>query len=159
MRILGFISLAVVLLPISANAVSCEQFRAAIIEGAAMYKTPTPTFHAPHANSVDPDNRYWDVVMFDDARAMVSCWRGSVDTFAASAKDEQPQSSLHLTLLMAMALHGYGMEWRAALLMRDKLVSTAQVSNPHIAKISFGARKASLIVSIGGVPNFQIDTQ
>jgi hypothetical protein len=159
MRILVFISLAFALLPISANAMSCEQFRAAINEGAAIYQTPTPTFHVSHANSVDPYNKYWDIFMFDDARAMVSCWRGSVNTFAASASDSQSQSSLHLALLMAMALHGYGLEWRAALLIRDKLVSTAEVSNPHIARISFGAHKASLIVSIASVPNFRIDTR
>jgi hypothetical protein len=90
---------------------------------------------------------------------MVSCWRGSVDTFAADAKDSRPTSSVHLTLLMAMALHGYGLEWRQALLMRDKPVSTAEASNPHMAKIPLGARKASLIVSIAGVPSFQIDPE
>jgi hypothetical protein len=159
MRNLGFISLAVALMPMSANAVSCEQFKAAIIESAAVYQTPAPTFHMSRANSADPDNRYWEIFMFDDARATVSCWRGSVNTFAASAKVSQPQSSLHLTLLMAMALHGYGLEWRAALLMRDELVRTAEVANPHMAKISFGGRKASLIISLAGLPNFQIDAR
>ena len=146
-------------MPMSVQGVTCEQFKTAIIEGAAMYQSPAPTFHMSHVNHADPDNKYWDVRMFDDVRAMVSCWRGSVDTFAADAKDRQPTSSVHLTLLIAMALHGFGPEWRAAVLMRDKLVSNAGASNPHMAKIAVGARKATLIISIAGVPNFQIDSE
>jgi hypothetical protein len=159
MRNLRFFTLAVALMPMSVQAVTCEQFKAAIIEGAAMHQSPAPIFHMSRVNSADPNSKYWNVQMFDDVRAMVSCWRGSVGTFAADAKNSQPTSGIHLTLLMGMALRGYGLEWREALSMRDKLVGTAEASNPHMAKIPFGARKASLIVSIAGVPNFRIDLE
>lgn len=158
MRHLGFLSLAFALLPMSAKAMSCEHFKAGVIEGAAMHQSPAPTFHILNVNSAS-DNKYWDIQMFDDVRARVSCRQGSVDTFAATAKDSHPTSSLHLASLMAIALHGYGLEWRAALLLRDRLVSTAEASNPRMAKMPFGARRASLVVSVAGVPNFEIDTK
>jgi hypothetical protein len=159
MRNLGFFTLAVALMPMSVQAVTCEQFKMAIIESAALYQWPAPTFHVSHVNSADPNNKYWDVQLFSDVRSMVSCWRGSVDTFAADAKDSHPTSRVHLELLIAMALHGFGLEWRAALLARDKLVSSIEASNPHLAKIAVGARKATLIISIAGVPNFQIELE
>jgi hypothetical protein len=91
------------------QAVTCEQFKATIIESAAMYQSLAPTFHVSHVKSADPNDKYWDVQLFDDVRSMVSCWRGSVDTFAADAKDSRPTSRVHLELLIAMVLHGFGL--------------------------------------------------
>jgi hypothetical protein len=150
---------ALVLSPVAVQAATCEQFAARIVEGAAMYQVPAPQFQLDDVNSADANIRYWSITMFDDARAVVSCWHGSVHSFLADANGNDIKSSIHLMLLMAMGLHGYGLEWRPALELRDQLVRAAKASDPHVARLPVEGGEASLIVSIAGVPSFQIDTK
>jgi hypothetical protein len=83
--------------PISAQAVTCEQFKAGIVEGAAEYRVPAPKFQLVHINEADANIQYWSITMFSDNRAMMSCWHGSVGTFAADANDSEGMSSVHLS--------------------------------------------------------------
>jgi hypothetical protein len=153
-------TLAVASMPVPAQAATCEQLKAGIIEGATMYKTPSPTFRLSHViGAAGPDREMWDVEMFDAARAMMMCRHGSVETFAADANNGEMKSSLHLMLLMAMGLHGYGLDWRPALLLRDKLISTTKASGSLTAELPVGGGKASFVISIAGVPSFQIDSE
>lgn len=150
-------TIAVGLMPISAQAGTCEQLKAGIVEGATMYEMPAPAFRLSRVGAAGRE--MWDIQLFDDTRAMMICNHGSVETFAADANDGEMKSSLHLMLLMAMGLHGYGLDWRPALLLRDKLVSTTKASGSLTAELAVEGGKASLVISIAGVPSFQIDSE
>jgi hypothetical protein len=139
-------------------ATSCDQFKAAMSEGAAEYQAPLPKFWLEHVNSADANIQYFTISMFDDARAMMACSYGEVETFAADANGTSPTSIVHTMLLAAMALHGYGLEWRQALKMRDQLVSLAKASDRQMSEVHVEGGKASLVISVVGVPSFQIDT-
>jgi hypothetical protein len=139
---------------------TCEQFKAAIVDGSAEYRAPLPGFRLEHVNSADAEITYWIIATFDDVRMMMSCRHGSLGTFAADANDREIASGLHLLLLMGIGLHGYGMAWRTALDLRDQLVRTAKASDSQTANLLIdGGGRASLVISIVGVPSFQIDTE
>jgi hypothetical protein len=161
MRTLKIIATAMLILsPISVKAATCEQFKAGIVEGAAQYQVPAPKFELSTVNAADADIQYWTITMFGDVRAMMSCWHGSVGSFLADANDREMASSLHLLLLMAIGIHGYGMEWRPALDLRDQLVRAAKASDSQTAKLPIdGGGEASLVISFAGVPSFQIGTE
>ena len=97
----------------------------------------------------------------------MSCWHGEVETFAADANSAEPMSVLHTMLLAGIGLHGYGLEWRQALQVRDQLVSLAKASDRQVSEVHVAGGKVSLVISIVGppregnpvgVPTFQIDT-
>jgi hypothetical protein len=161
MRILKAVAAAMLTLsPISVQAgATCEQFKAAIVEGAAQYQAPAPKFQLDGVNSADADISYWTITTFGDVRAAMSCSHGSVSFFLADANDSEIRSSLHLLVLMAIGLHGWGMEWRPALEMRDQLVRMANASDAQTASLHVEGGEASLVISIAGVPSFQIDTK
>jgi hypothetical protein len=104
-----------------------------------------------------PITSFWTIITFGDVRAAMSCWHGSVETFMADANDSEIRSSLHLLVLMAIGLHGWGMEWRPALEMRDQLVRMA--TDAQTASLHVEGGEASLVISIAGVPSFEIDTK
>jgi hypothetical protein len=137
----------------------CDQFKAAIVEGAAKYNAPVPKFRLEHVNSADAGIQYWTIATFNDVRAMISCWHGSVGTFAADANDSEGMSSVHLSLLMGIGLYSYGLEWREAIGLRDQLMRAARASDPQIARLPVEGGEVSLIISFAGVPSFQIDTE
>jgi hypothetical protein len=59
-------------------------------------------------------------------------------------------------MMMGIGLHGYGLEWRPA----DNLVRAANASDPQTAEIPIDDEsKASLVISLAGVPSFQIDSE
>jgi hypothetical protein len=139
---------------------TCDQFKSAITEGAAQYQAAPPNFRLEHVNSVNPDNQFISIAMFDDARpAFFLCSHGEVEAFAADAKNNGPLSVLHTMLLAGMALHGYGLEWRQALETRDRLVSLAKASDRQMSEIHIGGGKVSLVISMAGLPSFRIDTE
>lgn len=137
---------------------SCEQFKAAIVEGAKLYQSPAPQFQLTRVIDVDADTTFWSIAAFDDVRSMMECRHGQVGTFAADANDSETTSSLHLALMMSMGLHGYGLEWPPALHLRDKLIRAAKASESRTAELPVDdTSQASLVISIVGVPSFQID--
>jgi hypothetical protein len=69
------------------------------------------------------------------------------------------RARVHVLLLMAIGLHGYGIEWRSALTLRDQLVRMANASDAQTASLHVEGGEASLVISIAGVPSFQIDTK
>ena len=138
----------------------CDDFKAALIDGATVYQIPTPTFQLTHVNEPDSDVTHWTIVTFNEIRAKMVCWHGSVSTFAVDANNSKMTSSLHLLLLTGIGLHAYGLEWGPALKLRDDLVRAAKASDPHTANIRIqGGSNASFIISVAGVPSFQIDTE
>jgi len=158
MNILTAVAAAVLAVwPMSVQAAAtCEQFKDAMIKGATQYKAPAPKFRLDRNNSADPGERYFTISMFRDVRAAVSCSQGSVRFFLADANDREKMS--HLMLMMAIGLHGYGIELRPALELRDQLVRMAKESDAQSGKLSFEGGEASLTINIVGVPSFQIDT-
>jgi hypothetical protein len=148
------------LLPMAARAaVKCDNFKAAMSVGAAKYRAPPPKFQPEQLNSADANIQYFTISMFDDARAMMSCRDGEVDTFAADASANKQKSIRHTMLLAAMGLYGYGLEWRPALKMRDQLFRLANASNKQAAKVNLAGGEASLIINAAGAPSFRIDTE
>jgi hypothetical protein len=96
--------------------------------------------------------------MFDDVRAMVSCWSGDVGYFMANADTTEPTSIRHTILLAGIGLHGYGLEWEPALELRDQLVSLAKASDTQTAEVHVEGGKVSLVISIVGAPSFEINS-
>jgi hypothetical protein len=138
---------------------TCEQFKASILEGAAQYEVPRPEFHQEEINFTDPEVTYWTITTFDDVLSIMICGHGNVSAFAVDANDNSIMSTTHLLSVMGIGLHGYGMEWRSALSLRDELVRAAKTSDRLIAnaRIQDGG-DASFIVSIAGVPSFEINS-
>jgi hypothetical protein len=134
---------------------SCDHFKAAIVEGAAHYGLPAPTFTLVHVNEADANVTNWNIATFDDVRSMISCWHGAVLVFAVNAGNAEIKSSFHILLLAAIGLHAYGMDWRQALNLRADMVRAAKTSMTAYAAID-GA-KASLAISIANTPSFQIE--
>lgn len=139
-------------------AASCDQFKAAMLEGAAKHQAPPPKFQLEQVNSADVNVQYFTISMFDDVRAMMSCLGGGVDTFEAEADGTDQKSILRTMLLAAMGLHGYGLGWRPAFKMRDQLFRLAKASDKQAANVHLAGGEASLVISPAGAPNFRIDT-
>jgi hypothetical protein len=156
-------AIAATLLALSAttvHALTCEQFEAAVVEGATEYQLPKPEFTLLDINATDdPDIKYWSIGIFDDTHSMFLCRHGRVRSFLADADDSAITSSLHLAVLMGIGLHAYGMDWRPALDLRDQLARAAKSSRTHAAKLPVDGGEASLIISAAGVPSFAIEAE
>lgn len=139
-------------------AASCDQFKAAMVEGAAKHQAPPPNFQLEQVNSAAANVQYFTISMFDDVRAMMSCVGGEVDTFEAEANSADQTSIVHTMLLAATGLHGYGLAWRPAFKMRDQLFRLAKASDKQAANVHLAGGEASLVISPAGAPNFRIDT-
>jgi hypothetical protein len=135
----------------------CDQFKASIVEGATFNRVPAPTFTLAQIDEPSADLTYWTIAIFDDVRTMMLCERGLVQVFAVDAKDAEIQSCLHFSLLTAIGLYAYGMEWPPAIDFRDDMVRVASEGRAAYSRVE-GA-KVSLVVNIEGVPSFQIDTE
>ncbi len=57
-------------------------------------------------------------------------------------------------MLATMALHGYGLDWRQALKTDDHLINSAKASDTQTSDTDIESGKASLVISVAGVPNF-----
>jgi hypothetical protein len=141
----------------SPAAPTCDQFKTAIAEAAKLYHSPEPKFQLAHVSSLDPDKTFWSIAAFDDVRSMMECRRGRVGTFAADTNNSEVSHSLHLLAMMGMGLHGYGMEWRPALVLRNNLLRKVETSHPHTAEIPIDETSLASL-SLAGVPTFKIDT-
>jgi len=149
---------AMALSPMAARAAAtCDRFKAAMIEGAAMYQAPTPKFEVRVPSRRDV--RYFRILIFDDAQARMSCSEGEVGSFIADADSTEPRSRLHAGLLAGMGLHAaYGVSWGLALEMRDQLVDLAKASDAQMAVVHFEGGKVSLVISASGMPSYKFDT-
>jgi hypothetical protein len=141
----------------TAKAVTCEEFVARVVEGAAYYKVPVPKFDLEWVNSADADWRYFKITTFGDVRAIMGCRHGWVDTFAVDANNSEGMSTVHVSALTAIGLYGDGVTWREAIAMRDELMREAKGAEPQIAKRTIEDAEVSLIISFAGVASFQID--
>src|ERR1700738_640129 len=88
----------------TAKAVTCEEFVARVVEGAAYYKVPVPKFDLEWVNSADADWRYFKITAFGDVRAIMGCRHGWVDTFAVDANNSEGMSTVHVSALTAIGL-------------------------------------------------------
>jgi hypothetical protein len=109
-----------------------------------------------HVNPADANSQFFSVTMFDDARAMISCSNGMVETFAADATSDARKSINHTMLLAGLALHGFGLELRQARETRDQLVSLARASDRQMSEVQIEGGRVSLVISVAGVPSFEI---
>jgi hypothetical protein len=153
------IAAMVILSPISAHAApDCEQFKAAFIAGAAEYKVPAPNIQPDNINHLSlHGEQYWNITTFGDVTTVMSCRWNSFRTFWANGINGEEITSTHHSLLMAIGLHSYGMEWPAALQVRDQLVRTAKVPpDPHTGYIPINDGKALFVINIKGAPIFGI---
>jgi hypothetical protein len=159
MRIKLIVTAILLMLPVTVRAaVSCHQLKAAFIEGSARYDVTPPQFRLQQVNSADENKQFFSITMFDDARAMIICSSGMVETFAADANRDTRKSINHAMLLADFALHGFGLELRQAHEMRDQLVNLAKASDRRMSEVHIEGGKASLVISVAGVPSFEIDT-
>jgi hypothetical protein len=142
--------------PMAARAATCDQFKAAMAEGAAMYHAPAPKFEV--GGPSPPEVQFLQITIFDDAHSVMSCWHGEVGSFIASTDNSEPKSVLHTGLLAGMGLHAFGMAWPEALETRDHLVGLAKVSVRNRAEVSFDGGKVDLVISLAGVPSYEIET-
>jgi hypothetical protein len=158
MRIRMFVIGAMLALsPIAAwAAATCDDFKAAMIEGARQHQAPPPTFRFAHVNSADDNIQYFRITMFDDVRATVSCWYGDVGSFMVIVKTAEPVAAQHAMLMAGIGLHGYGLESRPAFQLRDQLVSLAKASDRQWSEVHIDGGKASLV--IGDRSSFEIDS-
>jgi hypothetical protein len=86
------------------------------------------------------------------------CWHGSVRTFAADANTGgEGMTSVHLSAMMGIGLYAYALDWREAVEMRNELMRAAKASDTHQARAMAEDGEASLIISVAGLPSFQID--
>jgi hypothetical protein len=155
MKRLFWVALSLVFSISTAKAVTCEQFVARVMEGAAYYKVPVPQFDLEWVNPADADWRAFKITTFGDVRAIMFCRHGWVDTFAVDANDSEGMSTVHVSALTAVGLYGDGLTWQEAIAMRDQLMREAKPA--HVAELTIDGAKASLIISIVGVASFQID--
>jgi hypothetical protein len=144
--------------PISAQAIPCEQFTARFLEGAAYSRLPVPTFELVHVSEIDPNIRYWSITAFGDVRSTMSCWHGSVGTFAVNANTKEDVATLHVSALMGIGLYAYALDWREAVERRNQLMRTAKAQEIQQAKATVEDAEASLIISFAGLASFRIFT-
>jgi hypothetical protein len=141
------------LAPMAARAATCDQFKAAITEAAAMYHAPVPKFEVWESPR---GVQYLGVVIFDDARSRMSCWHGEVGSFIADTTGTEPMAVMHANLLAGIGLHAFGLAWPQALGTREQLVESAKASGT--AEVQFEGGKASLVITVAGTPSFEIET-
>ena len=156
-RFVALTLLGLVALCQQAHASRCAEFVVRFNEGATFYQLPSPQFELEQASSADADVTYWKITMFDDVRAMMSCWHGWVHTFMADANDSKGMSSVHALTLMSIGLYSHGLEWPKAIELRNSLIREASEAEPQIAKRIIDDVEASLIISFAGLPSFQIE--
>ncbi len=158
MQIKLIIAAILLMYPVTVGAaVSCDHLKTAFIEGSAQLDVPPPQFRLEKANSADAKHQFFSVTMFDDARAMISCSNGMVETFSADANSGERKSFNHTMSLAGLALHGFGLELGQARETRDQLVSLAKASDRQMSEVHIEGGKVSLVISVAGVPSFQID--
>jgi hypothetical protein len=145
--------LALAPLPLRA-APSCDEFSARFIEGAAYYKSE-PQFKLDHAGL--DDTGYWTITTFSNVRSMMICWHGLVRTFAVDANDDSISASTNVKALTTVGFYANGLDWQGSVAMRDAIVRAAKSTEAQIARLPVDAGSASYVVSIAGVPSFEID--
>ena len=141
----------------TAKAVTCEEFVARFVEGAAVYKVPVPKFDLWWVNPLDADWRYFKITTFDDVRAIMGCRHGWVSTFAVDANDAEGMSTVHVSALTAVGLYGDGLTWEEAVAARNELMREVKGGESLTAKRTIEDAEVSLIISVAGVASFQID--
>jgi hypothetical protein len=133
---------------------SCDEFSARFIEGAAYYKSE-PQFRFDHAGL--DETGYWTITTFNDVRSIMICSHGLVKVFAVDASDDSISAATNVKSLTTVGFYANGLDWQGAVTMRDAIVRAAKSTEAQIARLPVDAGSASYVVSIAGVPSFQID--
>jgi len=114
------LALAITASPALAEPVTREQFFATLGEGLKeTYNAPPLTYGKTLAYGEFKDTQ---VTAFPGVYIVVSCLKGHLDTFQSMRESRDELASLHTGLTAGAALHAFGMDWKAALTLRDRLV-------------------------------------
>jgi hypothetical protein len=152
---------AFALLPIAAHAGECDKFKAAFIADAAQHKQPAPKFQSARGNPADGKSQSFSVVMFDDARATLTCSDGWAMTFVTESKSSDPASISHVMLLATMGFHDFFDDrpgWQEAVATRDRLVEAAKASDQKTSEVRISEGWGSCAINAVGVLSFEIWT-
>ena len=150
--------------PITAHAVvSCDQFKAGLLEATTFYTYPAPKYE--HMVDDNKGFQHWDVTIFGDVGSSLSCQNGLFSGFLAEAKSatktqiaSNPMvARIHAGILAAMGFHAYGLPRKQALEMRDRMVQMSMSAKEREAELPVEGGKASVIV--GDVPSWAIETE
>jgi hypothetical protein len=132
--------------------VTCEQFIASLND---------KTYDAPPVAIVGEPLEYGEgfkdskLAMFPDVYMGLSCLNGHLDTFEVMPDNRETMTALHAGLAMGMALHAFGLDWKAALEMRDAMVR--KMSKDDRAETIIDGATMRLYHGVTGIPVFQIE--
>jgi hypothetical protein len=139
--------------PALAEPVTCEQFFAILGEGLKeTCNAPPLTYGKTLAYGEFKDTQ---VTAFPGVHIGVSCLKGHLDTFQTMPESRDELASLHTGLTAGAALHAFGMDWKAALNLRDRLVS--ELAKFDRAETTVAGATVRLYHGVSGIPVFEIE--
>jgi hypothetical protein len=134
--------------------VACDQFIAGMNEGAKKYDAPPV---AVIGEPLEYGEGFKDskLEMFPDVYIGLSCLNGHLDSFEVMPDTREAMAAIHAGLTMGMALHAFGLDWKAALNQRDAMVR--KMSKNDRAETVVDGATIRLYHGITGIPVFQIE--
>jgi hypothetical protein len=93
--------------------------------------------------------------MFPDVYMGLSCLNGRLDSFEVMPETREEMASLHAGLTMGIAMHTFGLDWKAALNMRDEMVR--KMSTEGRAETIVEGATIRLYHDMTGIPVFEIE--
>jgi hypothetical protein len=131
--------------------VTCDQFIASLND---------KTYDAPPVTIIGEPLAYGDfkdskLAMFPDVYMGLSCLKGHLDSFEVIPEPHETMAALHAGLTMGMALHAFGLDWKAALETRDAMVR--KLSKDDHAETAIDGATIRLYRGFTGVAVFQIE--
>ena len=147
------LALAITASPALAEPVTCEQFFATLGEGLKeTYNAPPLTYGKTLAYGEFKDTQ---VTAFPGVYIVVSCLKGHLDTFQSMPESRDELASLHTGLTAGAALHAFGMDWKAALTLRDQLVH--ELAKFDRTETTVAGATVRLYHGVSGIPVFEIE--
>jgi hypothetical protein len=132
--------------------VTCEQFIESIKDGGKVYDAPPLTIGKTLAYGDFKDSQ---LTMFPDVYMGLSCLNGHLDTFEVISETREAIAALRAGLTMGIAMHAFGLDWKKALNMRDKMVR--EMSTEGRAETIVDGATIRLKRGVTGIPVFQIE--
>jgi hypothetical protein len=134
--------------------VTCEQFIASLND---------KTYDAPPVAIVGEPLEYGKgfkdskLAMFPDVYMGLSCLNGHLDSFEVMPDNREMMTAFHAGLMMGMALHAFGLDWKTALKTRDAMVRKLKLSKDDRAETVIDGATIRFYHGITGIGVFQIE--
>ena len=152
--VLATIVIAITVSPSKADRapVTCEQFIASLIDGGKNYEAPPLT---TGKTLVYGDFKDRNITMFPEVYMGLSCRKARLDTFEVMPENGEEMATIHAGVTMGIALHAFGLDWKTALNIRDKMVR--EVLDGGRSELIVEGATVRLYRGATGVPVFQIE--